>query len=86
MNNTITISDLKDCINEIPAALIAVNSLLSPKLPNVINAESNIAKGKAWDTSIKLIYQKNWARTSIVSPLPIRRLTYFHRNCIIRTN
>ena len=40
-------SDLKACINEIPAALMAVSSLLSPKLPNVINDESKMASGNA---------------------------------------
>ena len=86
MTNTITISDLKACINDMPAAFMAVSSLLSPRLPNAINDDNNMAKGKAWGTSIKLMYQKNWASTSIDHPFPINSSTYLQRNCIIKMN
>ena len=43
----ITMSDLNVCISDIPAAFIAVSSLLSPKFPNAMSDESNIARGKA---------------------------------------
>ena len=86
INIVITISERKDCIKEIPAALIAVSSLLSPKLPNVINEDSKIANGKACGTSINPIYQKNFAMTSMESPLPINSSIYRHKNCIISTN
>ena len=68
----ITMSDRNDCIKEIPAALMAVSSLLSPKLPKVMSDESRIANGKACGTNIKPIYQKNCAMISIDNPLPIK--------------
>ena len=52
MSITITMSERKDCIKDIPAALIAVNSQLSPKFPNVISDERSMASGKAWGISI----------------------------------
>ena len=39
------ISDLKACINDMPAALMAVSSLLSPKLPKAISEDRSIARG-----------------------------------------
>ena len=80
------IRDRKDCIREIPAALMAVSSELSPRLPNVISEERRIASGNAWGTSINPIYQKNWAITSMVSPFPMSSSMYLHKNCIISTN
>ena len=44
---TMTISERMACNNEMPAALIAVNSELSPRLPNVISDDSRMASGKA---------------------------------------
>lgn len=80
------ISDLKDCIRDIPAAFIAVSSQLSPKLPKVINEDSSMASGMACGTSISPIYQKNCASISIDRPLPISSSIYLQRNCIISTN
>ena len=80
------ISDRNDRINEIPAALMAVSSLLSPRLPKVMSEESRMAKGKACGTIINPMYQKNCARISIDKPLPIKSSIYRHRNCIISTN
>ena len=80
------ISDLKACISDIPAALMAVSSLLSPRFPKVISDDSRMASGKACGTRIRLIYQKNCAITSTDNPLPMSSSTYLHRNCIISTN
>ena len=44
---TITIRGLNACISEMPAALIAVSSELSPRLPNTISELSRIASGRA---------------------------------------
>ena len=82
----ITISGRNACINDMPAALMAVSSLLSPRFPKAISDDSNIASGKACGISIRPIYQKNCAITSMVSPFPMRSSTYRHRNCIISTN
>ena len=65
-------SERIDCSSEMPAALMAVSSDDSPRLPYVMSEDSRMASGKAWGTSISAMYQKNWASTSIVRPLPIR--------------
>ena len=75
MNITITISERKACISDMPAALMAVSSELSPKLPNAISDDNRMARGKAWGMSISPMYQKNWASISIESPLPISSST-----------
>ena len=38
------------------------------------------------NSGIKLMYQKNWAKMSMVSPLPMSSSMYLHVNCIISTN
>ena len=86
MKQTTTMRGLKTCISEMPEALMAVSSLLSPRLPKVMSEESRMAKGNAWGTSIRPMYQKNWASTSIERPLPMSLSTYCQRNCIISTN
>ena len=86
MMTDMKMSERNACINEIPAALIAVSSELSPRFPNVISDDNRIARGNACGTSIRLIYQKNWDKTSIESPLPIKSSIYLQRNCIISTN
>ena len=70
-----TMSEREACSNEMPAALIAVSSELSPKLPNTISDDSRIANGKACGISISPMYQKNCAIISIDSPLPISSST-----------
>jgi hypothetical protein len=47
MQIVININDLKACMSDIPAALIAVSSEDSPKLPNVIRDDSRMASGRA---------------------------------------
>ena len=81
-----TINDLNDCISEMPEALIAVSSLLSPRLPNVISEDSKMASGRAWGTIINPKYQKNWARISIERPFPINSSIERQTYCIITTN
>ena len=86
MMMVMAIRERNDCIKEIPAALMAVNSELSPKLPNVMSDDRRMARGNAWGTSMSPMYQKNCAMTSMVSPFPIRSSMYLHKNCIINTN
>ena len=83
---TIVTRERHACMSDMPAALIAVSSQLSPKFPNVINDERSIAKGNACGMSMRAMYQKNCAITSSDSPLPISSSTYRQRNCIISTN
>ena len=59
MITVVIIKDRKACISEIPAALMAVSSELSPIFPKEINEDNKMAKGRAWGTNIKPIYQKN---------------------------
>ena len=42
-----TMSDLKACISDTPAALMAVSSELSPRLPKAISVDRRIANGRA---------------------------------------
>lgn len=79
-------SERKVRMVDMPADLMAVSSLLSPKLPNVMRDDSKMASGKACGTRNKPMYQKNCAMTSMDSPLPISTSTYLHKNCIISTN
>ena len=62
-------------ISEMPAALMAVSSELSPRLPKVMSDDRRMARGKACGMSIRPIYQKNWASTSSVRPLPMSSST-----------
>ena len=59
MMTVMTISERKACISEMPAALMAVSSELSPRLPNVMSEDRRIANGRACGTSIRPMYQKN---------------------------
>ena len=86
MMTVTTMSERNDCMSEMPAALMAVSSELSPRLPKVISELSRMANGKAIGTNIRAIYQKKWAMTSSDNPLPIRSLSCLQRNCIISTN
>lgn len=86
MMKVMTMSDRNACINEMPAALMAVSSELSPRFPNVMSEARSMANGKACGTSMSPMYQKNCAMTSIVRPLPIKSSMYLHKNCIISTN
>ena len=81
-----TMSERKACIREIPAALMAVSSELSPKFPKVIREERRMASGSACDTKKSPMYQKNCAIISIDKPFPMSSSMYLHKNCIISTN
>ena len=81
-----TMSDRKVCMSDMPADLMAVSSLLSPRFPKVMRLLRRMANGKACGTSIRAMYHRNWAMTSKDSPLPISTLIYLQRNCIISTN
>ena len=70
-----TMSERIDCISEMPAALMAVSSELSPRLPYAISDDSRMARGNACGISPKPIYQKNCARISSDSPFPISSST-----------
>ena len=75
MMTATTMSERMVCMSEMPAALMAVSSLLSPRLPNVMSDDSSRASGNAWGTSIRPMYQKNFAMTSIEMPLPMSSST-----------
>ena len=79
-------SERNACINEMPAALIAVSSELSPRFPKVMSEDKRIASGRACGTRVSPMYQKNCASTSTDNPFPMRSSMYLHRNCIISTN
>ncbi len=85
MATVITIKERKLCISDMPAALMAVSSELSPRLPKVISELSNIANGRACGTIIRPMYWKNCASTSIDRPLPMSSSMKRHKNCIIST-
>ena len=71
MPTVMTMSGLNAFISEMPAALMAVSSELSPRLPNVMSDASRMDSGKAWGMRIRLMYQKNLPSTSMERPLPI---------------
>ena len=70
---------------EIPEDLMATNSKLSPRLPNVIIEEIRIAMGMARVNKEALTYHKNCPMVIKSKPLPTRSSMYFHRLCIIKT-
>ena len=78
-----SVSGRKNLKSEIPDDLMATNSKLSPKLPNVIIEEIKIAIGIASVRSEALAYHKNSAMVSKSRSLPTRSSIYFHRLCII---
>ena len=86
MTTVMVMSERNAYISEMPAALMAVSSQLSPRLPKVMRDDSRIASGNAWGTRVRPIYQKNCAMTSSEMPLPISSSIYRHKNCIISTN
>ena len=67
-----TAKGLSTCKRDMPAALMAVSSDVSPRLPKVMSDESRMAKGSACGTIISAMYQKNCASTSSDNPLPIK--------------
>ena len=72
-------------IKGIPAALIATNSKLSPRLPNVMIEENNKANGSA---VVKVVIETNPTNSKIVkrsNPLPTKSSMYNQKNCIVST-
>ena len=45
--HTMTMSERMACMSDMPAALMAVSSELSPRLPKVMSDDSSMARGKA---------------------------------------
>ncbi len=71
MPQTMTTRERIDRVSEMPAALMAVSSELSPRLPKVMRELRRMARGKAWGMSIRPMYQKNCVITVSDSPLPM---------------
>jgi hypothetical protein len=71
--------------NEIPDDLIATNSKLSPRLPNVMMEEIRIAMGIVSVSRDALAYHKNLPIVIKSKPFPTRSSMYFHKVCIINT-
>src|SRR5436190_5295701 len=72
--------------NEIPEAFTATNSILSPRLPKVINDESKTASGKARGTNAALWYHINSNITFVERPLPTKSSIHNQKNCNIKTS
>ena len=70
-----TMSERMACISEMPAALMAVSSELSPRFPKAMSDERRMANGKAWGISMIPMYQKNCARISMDRPFPMSSST-----------
>lgn len=73
-------------MSEIPADLMATNSKLSPRLPNVISEESKTDKGKASGINTALWYQINFKIVAASSPFPTKSSIHSQKNCMINTN
>src|SRR5688572_28326011 len=71
---------------EMPAALAATSSYVSPRLPNVMMDASRMESGSA--SGMMLAEKKNMSCpiTSQLSPLPARSSMYSHTNCMSRMN
>ena len=69
-----------------PALFMLSSSKCSPRLPKEIRLASSTAKGTDLGMSVRLLYQKNSARMSIVRPLPMRLFIHIHRNCMTKMN
>jgi hypothetical protein len=63
---------------------MAVNSMYSPRLPNVISEESSTAKGKAREIMVIETRKSNFPMMKNSKPLPTKSSTYFQTNCMSR--
>jgi hypothetical protein len=73
-------------VNGIPAAFMATNSKLSPKLPKVIMDENSNANGSA---VVKVLTDTRPINSRMViksSPFPTKSSMYNQKNCIVNTN
>jgi hypothetical protein len=67
-----------------PADLIAVNSELSPKFPNVMIAANKIPSGNAMGTRVVDNNPMNLLMVMTSRPLPINSSIHTHMNCMIK--
>ena len=70
----------------IPADLMATNSKVSPRLPNVMIDESRTAKGSASGTSVALTYRIKVPIVNMSRPFPTISSIYSQKNCRTNTN
>ena len=70
--------------NGMPADFMLSSSKCSPRLPNEMRLDKRTAKGIDLGMTVRLLYQKNFPRRSIVRPLPMRLFIHIHRNCITK--
>jgi len=71
---------------EIPADLIATNSKLSPRLPNVMIDEIKIESGNAKGIAVAVTYAVSLSKLENSNPLPTKSSIYFQKNCITNMN
>ena len=71
---------------EIPADLIATNSKLSPRFPNVIIDDIKIDRGKANGIAVAVTYAVSFRIFEKSNPLPTKSSMYFQKNCITKMN
>lgn len=71
---------------EIPADFMATNSKVSPRFPNVIIDDNNIANGRAKGISVAETYIINFKMIIKSKPLPTKSSIYNQKNCITNTN
>ena len=72
-------------IKGIPAALIATNSKLSPKFPNVMMEEKSNAKGSA---VVKILTDTSPISCNMINkprPFPTKSSMYNQKNCMVST-
>ena len=72
-------------INGIPAALIATNSKLSPKLPKVIIEENKRESGKERVMVLMATNPTNCMMVKKSNPFPTKSSMYNQKNCIVST-
>ena len=68
--HTITINERMACMSDMPAALMAVSSELSPRLPKVISDESSMASGNACGMSMSPMYERKPLANQLVDIAP----------------
>ena len=71
--------------SEMPDDLIATNSKLSPKLPNVMIDEIKIAMGMAKVRNVAPANSTNFPMIISSRSFPTKSSIYFHKFCIINT-
>ena len=69
----------------IPAALMAINSKLSPKLPKVMMDEKSNAKGNAVVMVLTETNPMSSKMVKISKPFPTKSSMYSQKNCMVST-